>query len=136
MTKIGIVCAEFNEEITQVMKNTSLEVAKLLNLEVFPVIYVPGVYDTPIAVQHLLKKDEIDAVIVLGAIIQGSTDHDIVVANECARACTDLSLQFNKPVGLGVIGPRATYEQAEARKEEFARRAVEAVDKMLRILKN
>ena len=132
-TKIGIVCAEFNYEITEVMEKTALKTAELLQLEVDKnsVIHVPGVYDAPLAVQSLLEAEDINGVIVLGAVIKGSTDHDILVATECARACTDLSLKYRKPVSLGVIGPRANYEQADARKEEFARRAVEAVDKMI-----
>lgn len=132
---IGIVVGEFNEEITSVMLETAKKTAELLKLPLIEVIKVPGVYDAPLVVQHLLEKKDIAGVAVLGAVIQGSTDHDVLVANTCAHACTQLSLQYEKPVMLGVIGPRASYEAADARKEEYGRRAIVALDRMLTILK-
>ncbi len=133
---IGIVVSEFNEEITSAMLETAQKTAELLKLPLINVIKVPGVYDAPLAVQQLLEHKAIQGVAVLGAVIQGSTDHDILVANTCAQACTQLSLQYKKPVTLGVIGPRATYEAADARKEEYGRRAIVALDKMISNLKN
>jgi 6,7-dimethyl-8-ribityllumazine synthase len=55
----------------------------------------------------------------------------VLVANEAARACTDLSLSFGKPVTLGIIGPRATKAHAESRKAAYAKRAVAALQKLL-----
>ena len=46
----------------------------------------------------------------------------------------DLSLEFNKPVGLGVSGPGMTRLEAVERIEDFARRSVECVVKMIKRL--
>ncbi|MBI3032732.1 6,7-dimethyl-8-ribityllumazine synthase [Candidatus Woesearchaeota archaeon] len=133
-TNIGIVVGEFNQEITLVMLETARKTAQLLKLEVAKVITVPGMYDAPLAVQQLLERKDIAGVAVLGAVIQGATDHDVLVAHCCAQACTELSLKYKKPVTLGVIGPKASYEAADARKEEYGRRAIAALDAMLRTL--
>tara|TARA_Y100000310_G_C19965283_1_gene483020 strand:- start:141 stop:491 length:351 start_codon:yes stop_codon:yes gene_type:complete len=76
------------------------------------VIEVPGCFDIPLATKKLLENKEINAVITLGAIVQGSTDHDKVIAYALTKQLMELSLEFNKPVVLGVNGPKMTKEQA------------------------
>ncbi len=41
----------------------------------------------------------------IGAVIQGETKHDEVVAHQAARKLMDLSVEHRKPVGMGIIGP-------------------------------
>ncbi|WP_420806571.1 6,7-dimethyl-8-ribityllumazine synthase [Ignicoccus islandicus] len=117
------------------MKEKAVSHAQFLGVD-FEVVYVPGVFETPLATKVLLERDDIDAVAVIGAVIKGETDHDQVVAHQAARKLLDLSLEYNKPVALGIIGPNATREQATERIEEYARRAVEAAVKMVRRLNN
>ncbi|MDP8002818.1 MAG: 6,7-dimethyl-8-ribityllumazine synthase, partial [Caldisphaera sp.] len=115
--KIGLVVAEFNYDITRVMEEKALSHAKLLNAEI-PIVYkVPGVFDSPYAASRLLKLDYIDAVSVLGAVVQGETKHDELVANQAARMLLDLSIRYEKPVTLGIIGPGASRMQSLERAE-------------------
>lgn len=79
MVKLGAVVAEFNFDITQMMLDLAREHAKFLDSEITEVITVPGVFDMPLAIKKLLKEDDIDAVITLGAVIEGSTSHDEIV---------------------------------------------------------
>jgi len=108
----------------------------LLKLTFSVVVFkVPGAFDAPQAVAEVVKSDYVDAVAVIGAVIQGETKHDEVVAHQAARKILDLSIESGKPVALGIIGPGATRMQALERAEEYARRAVEAAVKMARRLK-
>ncbi len=127
--KIGIVGSEFNYDIVMEMISLAKDHAKFLGAEVTQVVKVPGVYDMPLAVKRLLNRDDIDAVVTLGAVIEGETEHDEVVIQHAARKITDLALEFNKPVGLGITGPGMTRLQASARIER-AKAAVESVVKM------
>ena len=127
--------AEFNYDITMLMKEKAVSHAEFLGVDT-EVVLVPGTFETPLAVKKLLERDDIDAVAVLGAVIKGETDHDQVVAHQAARKLLDLSLEYNKPVSLGIIGPNATREQASERIDEYARRAVEAAVKMVKRLSN
>jgi len=129
---LGIVVSEFNFEITEEMKKTALEYAKKQNVIVEQVISVPGAYDVPLAAKKILLDKKIDAVIALGAIITGKTKHDELIAKTCADALTRLSLEFNKPIALGIIGPGASEENAETRKNEYAERAVETAIKLVK----
>ncbi len=128
--RMGIVVGEFNFDVTRVMEEKAVDHARFLGAEVVAVVRVPGVYDSPLAVRELLARDDIDAVAVVGAVIKGETEHDEVVAHQAARKLMDLSVEYRKPVGLGVIGPGASRLQALERAEEYARRAVEAAVKM------
>ena len=132
--RLAIVVAEFNYDVTYLMLQKALEHAKFLGAEVTYVAKVPGTYDMPMVVKELLTKDEVDAVAAIGAVIQGETKHDEVVAQQTARKLMDLSVDYGKPVGMGIIGPGANRMQALERAEEYARRAVEAAVKLARRL--
>jgi 6,7-dimethyl-8-ribityllumazine synthase len=131
---IGIVVSEFNYDITQMMLERAKSHAEFLGAKVGQVIHVPGVYDMPLAVKKMLAKKEIDAVVALGAVIEGETGHDQIVIGQASRKLTDLSVEFEKPVGLGITGPGMSRLQAEDRIEN-AKNAVESVVKMHQRLK-
>lgn len=131
MKKLAIVVSKFNREITGEMCKTARGRAKELGAKIIKIIEVPGAFEIPLAVKRLLKDKNIDGVITLGAIIKGGTDHDKVVAHSVAQKLLDLSIQYEKPVSLGILGPNITWEQSEKRAEEYAKRAVDAVVGML-----
>jgi len=131
--KIGAVVAEFNYEVTNLMLERAKAEAEFLEVEITHIVKVPGVFEVPLAVQKLLKRDDIDAVITLGAVITGSTKHDEIVASHSSRQIMDLSLASGKPVALGVTGPGMTELEAMDRIEK-GREAVDAVVKMLQRL--
>jgi 6,7-dimethyl-8-ribityllumazine synthase len=124
--RLAFVVSKFNFDITYLMLQRALSHAELLGAEVKVVVKVPGAFEIPAAAAKLLKRDDVDAVVTLGAVIQGETKHDEVVAHQTARKLLDLSVQFGKPVSLGIIGPGATRAQAQERIDEYAKRAVEA----------
>ena len=87
----------------------------------------------PLAIKKLCEDEGIDGVVTLGAVIEGETEHDEIVVQHAARKITDLSLEYNKPVSLGITGPGVTRLQAEERIEK-GRDAVEACVKLLKNL--
>lgn len=127
--RIGAVVSEFNYDITHMMLELAKEHAKFLDSEITKVIAVPGVFDMPLAIKNLLEKDEIDAVVTIGAVIEGATAHDEIVIQHASRKITDLSLDYNKPVTLGISGPKMTRLEAHQR-IDFGKKAVEAAVKM------
>jgi len=128
--KIGFVVAEFNRDITYQMEILGEEHAKFLGAAVTEKIYVPGAYDMPLAIKKLLENKDIDAVVTVGCVIEGDTSHDEVVVAQVTRKMTDLSLEYGKPVALGISGPGMTRMQAMDRMD-YAKRAVEAAVKLV-----
>ncbi len=122
---LGIVVARFNHEITDRMRKKALEAAASNGAEAV-VLEAPGVFDIPLVAKKLLMDKSIDAVVTLGAVVRGETAHDEVITKDAARRLGDLSLEFRKPVALGIIGHGVSWENAEERADEYAQRAVEA----------
>ena len=135
MIALAIVVSEFNGEITNRMLEKAQEHAAHLGARVQYVFRVPGAFDMPLAVERLLKKRGVDAVVTLGAVIKGDTRHDDIVAENASRLISDLSLKHGKPVALGITGPGMTEVQAVARQEEVPVRAVDAAVSMVTRLK-
>ncbi len=132
--RIGIVCSEYNFDITQMMLERAKEHARFLDVEVAKVVMTPGVYDIPLAVKRLVKDKSIDGVVTIGAVIEGETEHDQVIIGQAARKITDLAVEYEKPIGLGISGPGMSRLQAEDRIER-AKDAVESVVKQWKSMK-
>lgn len=128
-----MVTAEFNYEVTMLMMERAKAEADFLGVEIVKEIKVPGVFEIPLAVKNMLEKEDIDAVITLGAVITGETKHDEIVIGQASRKIMDLGLEYGKPVGFGITGPGMTELQAMDRIEK-GRDVVDAVVKMLQRL--
>ncbi|ABK78367.1 riboflavin synthase beta chain [Cenarchaeum symbiosum A] len=121
------MASEFNGEVTSRMLEVAREKAGTLQLEIRHTSRVPGAFDMPVIVDALLRREDIDGVVTLGAIIKGRTKHDELIARTTARSLSDLSVRHQKPVSLGISGPGMHERQAHARIRPVAERAVEAV---------
>jgi 6,7-dimethyl-8-ribityllumazine synthase len=132
--KIALVVADFNFDVTSLMAERARRHAEFLGAEVVRMVHVPGVFDMPLAVKKLLKRKDVDGVVMIGAVVKGDTGHDELIAGATAGAAVDLALEFDKPVGLGVTGPGMDRLQALDRIDN-AKHAVESVVRMIRGLK-
>jgi len=132
--RIGAAVSEFNYDITMMMLERAKEHAQFLGAEITQIVKVPGVFDMGLPIKKLLQKKDIDGVIALGAVIEGETEHDDIVIQHASRKIADLSVEFGKPVGLGISGPGMTRLQAQDRIER-AKAAVETVVKLHRRLR-
>ncbi len=128
--RLAIVVSEFNYDVTYLMLQRAVSHAEFLGAKVAYIVKAPGAYDIPFLVKELLEKPEVDAVAAIGAIITGATKHDELIAHQLARKLMDLSLEYGKPVTLGVSGPGMNRMQALERVDDYARRAVEAAIKL------
>ncbi|MCU4925208.1 6,7-dimethyl-8-ribityllumazine synthase [Halobacteria archaeon AArc-dxtr1] len=128
MTALGLVVAEFNRPITEEMEQTALDAAGDAGVTVSETVHVPGAYDAPLAADRLARRESIDAVAVLGAVITGDTDHDRVIADAIAGRLADVSLERDTPVTLGVTGPGMSAAEARERVENAATAVEGAID--------
>lgn len=131
MVKLGFVLSEFNLEIVSDMREAAERHAEFLGAEVVAERWAPGVYDMPLAVKRMLDEGGVDGVVTIGTVIKGATDHDEVVTAQASRKFTDLSVEYDVPVALGVSGPDQTRHEATQR-VGYAKRAVESAVKMAR----
>lgn len=130
--RLAFVVSEFNYDISYLMLQRALEHAKFLEVQVTYIVKTPGAFDMPILIQELVEKKDVEGVVTLGAVVEGDTKHDEIVAQHASRKIADLAVQYRKPVTLGVSGPGMTRLQGVERIDDFARRSVEAAVKLIK----
>ena len=130
MVRLGLVVSEFNKRdpVTHEMERRARETADERDVTIVETLSVPGSYDPPLAADRLARREDIDAVAVLGAIVTGDTDHDQVIGHAIAGRLTDVGLDRDTPVTLGVIGPGMSADEAQGRIEWGAKAVDSAID--------
>lgn len=125
--KVGIVVSKFNEDITYAMRDGALEMLRTWRVpeKSIHIAYTYGSFELPQVAARLIKKHKLDAVVALGCIIKGETRHDEYLAHAAAHGLTRVSLDFNVPVGFGVITTN-NLAQAKARSRGNANKGNEA----------
>ncbi len=103
--KIGIVCARFNEFITNKLLGGAIDGLKRHGVDdnAIDIAWVPGAFEIPLIASKMAKSGKYDAVICLGAVIRGSTSHYDYVCSEVSKGIANVSLNSNIPVMFGVI---------------------------------
>jgi 6,7-dimethyl-8-ribityllumazine synthase len=124
--RIVIIAADFNTELVDKMIETAEAELAAARAVIVRVIRVSGCYEIPLIADSEMAHNGTDAVVVLGHIERGETLHGEVMGHVVQHALVQLQFKYRKPVGVGIIGPGATPEQAEVRKHETARAAVRA----------
>lgn len=113
---VGVVVSRFNAEITDNLLTGAI--AELTRHDVvesnIDVHTVSGAYEIPLILQAMAKSGRYQLLLALGCVIRGETPHFDYVCNECARATTRVMLDFEIPIGFGVL-TCDTMAQAQAR---------------------
>lgn len=103
--RFGIVVAEWNIGITGALAKGAVNTlskhgAKEENIMVK---YVPGSFELPLGAQYFAEMENIDAVILLGCVIQGETRHFDFICYGVTQGTIDLNLKYNKPFVFGLL---------------------------------
>jgi 6,7-dimethyl-8-ribityllumazine synthase len=103
--KIGIVASRFNEFIVSKLIGGADDALRRHNVkdEIVDLAWVPGAFEIPLVASKMAQSGKYDAVICLGAVIRGSTDHYEYVANEVTKGIAAVSLKTGVPVMFGVL---------------------------------
>jgi 6,7-dimethyl-8-ribityllumazine synthase len=133
--RIAIIAAEFNQKLMEAMIEAATREVEESGATLVRTLRVAGCYETPLIADLQLAEEGIDALVVLGYIERGETLHGEVMGHVVHGALVKLELKYRKPVGLGIIGPGATPEQAELRKADYARAAVRAALRNLELMR-
>jgi 6,7-dimethyl-8-ribityllumazine synthase len=112
----GIAVSEWNKDITFALLTGCIETLKKHGVaeENIFVKFVPGSFELPFAAKMLAREQHLSAVICLGCVIKGETDHDVYINTSVAFALQELNTEYNIPFIFGVLTPN-TLEQARDR---------------------
>lgn len=142
--RIAVVASRFNEAISAALLDGARNglVAAGVDPTSITEAWVPGAFELALAAQRLAASGSVDAVVCVGAVIKGDTDHDTYVATQCAAGLLRVQLDTGVPVAFGVLTTE-TVAQAEERAggrhgnkgTEAAATAVEMADLLRRLPK-
>lgn len=111
--RFGIVVAEYNSDITFALRDGCMEslIGQGAVRSDIHVSHVPGAFELPSGAQFMADANYCDAIICLGCVIKGETQHDEYINHAVAQGITNLSLELSKPVIFGLLTPN-THQQA------------------------
>ncbi|HZU36258.1 MAG TPA: 6,7-dimethyl-8-ribityllumazine synthase, partial [Gemmataceae bacterium] len=136
MMRLVVIAADFNKDIVGPMIEAARQEIEGAGAVLHELVTVPGCYEIPLVAARCIAQPAVDGLVILGYIERGETLHGEVMGHVVHRALVELQFQLGKPMGLGIIGPGATPEQAMVRKADYARAAVRAVLRVGQLLKN
>ena len=103
--RFGVVASRFNEFFTRQLVRGAVDCLERHGAgpEQVTVAWVPGAFEIPLAMQKMAQSRKFDALIAIGAVIQGATPHAGLIGSQVARALGQISLKENIPVIDGVV---------------------------------
>jgi 6,7-dimethyl-8-ribityllumazine synthase len=103
--RFGIVLGRFNAFIGEALLDGAIDtlVRHGTDKGSIEVVRVPGAYEIPLTAKRMAASKKYDAIIALGAVIRGATPHFDYVAGECSKGLSQVSMEFDIPVGFGVL---------------------------------
>ena len=135
MKKVLIVNANYYKNISKKLVLSSKK--KLNNSVKANIINVPGIYEIPIAIRKNIKK--FDGFIALGCVIKGQTPHFDLICYSTFSAILNLSVNFNKPIGNGIItayNMRQALQRCKSTTNKKPNKGSEAANAVMSILQN
>jgi 6,7-dimethyl-8-ribityllumazine synthase len=129
--RVALCVARFYTELADKLEQGARAALGEAGVETIESFSVPGAFELPLVAKYAAESGRFDAVVCLGAVIRGETDHYEYVCSSAAHGITWVGLETGVPCGFGVLTVD-TMEQALERvaggaKRDTGRHAVEAV---------
>lgn len=114
--RFGIVVARFNDELTDELARSAYQCLEKNGAkhETIVVVRVPGAYEVPVVAEKMAASKSYDALIVLGVVVEGETQHAQMIIDTTGQRILDIACKHQIPIINEIVGVR-TWAQAEAR---------------------
>jgi 6,7-dimethyl-8-ribityllumazine synthase len=131
--KVAIVASRFNDFIVDKLVGGAVDALTRhgASREDLTLVRIPGAFEMPLVAKKLAASGKYDGIVCVGAVIRGSTPHFDFVANECAKGLAQVSLEFNLPLGFGVLTTDNLEQAIERAGSKAGNKGVDAAMAML-----
>ncbi|MBI4945451.1 MAG: 6,7-dimethyl-8-ribityllumazine synthase [Bacteroidetes bacterium] len=132
--KIGVVVSEWHPEITEALYQGAEKILLENGIKKENIIRknVPGSFELPIGAQSLTEKTK--AVICLGCVIKGETDHYNYICEAVSKGIMDVALANKKPVAFGVLTTDNLEQAMNRAGGKFGNKGADAAYTVLKML--
>ncbi len=100
--KVGVVVARWNQTITDRLLTGALDRLKTLGADDVMVLHVPGALEIPLGAAALAKSG-CQAIVAIGVVIKGETDHYDIVVRESTSGVSRVALDTGVPIGNAIL---------------------------------
>jgi 6,7-dimethyl-8-ribityllumazine synthase len=104
--RLAVVTSTFNSQITGGLKDAAVGFLEEAGADEVLIVDVPGAFELPLIAQRLASSGY-DAIVCLGAVIEGDTDHYEHVAHRTSEGLMRVQLDTGVPVSFGVLTVRS-----------------------------
>ena len=113
--KIALVAGRFSSFLVEQLVTGAADAFNRLGGDAagLVLVRVPGAYEIPVTAKKLAASKKFDAVVGLGAVVQGATAHAALINETTARAFTEIALETGVPVADGVVAAENLAEAVE-----------------------
>jgi len=113
--RVAVLCGRFNPAVTDGLREGALEALREMGASASRIATfdVPGAFELPLAAKVAARSGRFDAVVALGAVIRGATDHYEHVARAAASGLAAAAFESGVPVAFGVLTVRRARQAVE-----------------------
>jgi 6,7-dimethyl-8-ribityllumazine synthase len=131
----GIILAEWNSNITHALYEACYEtlIKHQAKAEQIQTIQVPGSFELPTGARLCIAKHKLDAVICIGCVIKGETDHNDYINRAVASGLTSLSISSGIPCIFGVLTPNNEEQALDRAGGKYGNKGIEAAITAIRM---
>lgn len=128
--RIGIIASRFNEEITKRLVEGALSALSEngVSKRAITLVSVPGAFEIPGTALRMALKSKFDAIVCLGAVIRGETDHSHFVAAAAQEGILRAGMDTGVPITFGVLTTNSIDEAIERSGGDWGNKGYEAAE--------
>jgi len=126
--RFGIVVSRFNSVVTERLFDGAFRALRECGAlhENIEVVHVPGAFEVPLFAESLAKAGKFDALICLGAIVRGETQHHDYLARAVIDALGRLQVTHHVPIALGILTTENVEQALQRAGDDRANKGFEA----------
>ena len=135
--QVAIVVSTYNDHITGKLCDGAVRtlLSAGANDEQIVIVRVPGAWELPFGTQRVITNPKCQGVIALGAVIRGETSHDQHINRAVSMALMQLSLDYNKPVALGLLTVNSLEQAIQRAGGNMGNKGEESANALLECMK-
>jgi len=134
--RFAIVVSKYHHSITRKLLDGAIQTLtrNLVPANQIKVLWVPGAWEIPSAVQHALELRIFDAILTLGCVIRGETTHDQHINTTVSTGLGRLSADYKIPVAFGVLTCNSMDQAIERAGGDVGNKGVETAEAAIHML--
>ena len=134
--RIGIVYAEWNNEITYALRDGAIQTGIDVGIaeENLIAFDVSGAFELPLACKYLIESGKFDGIVAIGCLVKGETPHFHYISEVVSHRLSELGVENNIPIGFGLLTVNEYLQAQERAGGSFGNKGSEAIEAVFNLL--